>query len=133
MKIADSSHQRLANVPFKITSKTTGESHVIVTDANGYASTAASWNKHTEDTNGGKEGSGVWFGSSDPDDAKGALLYDTYSIEEQRCDSNADRDAHPRLRRDRLQGLHHDQPRHPHRRRGPEDRHHRDRRRRRRP
>lgn len=91
VKIADSSHKRLANVPFKITSKTTGESHVIVTDANGYASTAASWNKHTEDTNGGNEGSGVWFGSSDPDDGKGALLYDTYSIEEQRCDSNADR------------------------------------------
>ena len=91
VKIADSSHRRLANVPFKITSKTTGESHVIVTDANGYASTAASWNKHTEDTNGGNEGSGIWFGSSDPDDGKGALLYDTYSIEEQRCDSNADR------------------------------------------
>lgn len=95
VKIADSSHQRLANVPFKITSKTTGESHVIVTDANGYASTAASWNKHTEDTNGGNEGSGVWFGSSDPDDGKGALLYDTYSIEEQRCDSNADRTLIP--------------------------------------
>ena len=91
VKIADSSHQRLANVPFKITSKTTGESHMIVTDANGYASTAASWNKHTEDTNGGNEGSGIWFGSSDPDDSKGALIYDTYSIEEQRCDSNADR------------------------------------------
>lgn len=95
VKIADSSHQRLANVPFKITSKTTGESHVIVTDANGYASTAASWNKHTEDANGGKEGSGVWFGSSDPDDSKGALIYDTYSIEEQRCDSNADRTLIP--------------------------------------
>jgi hypothetical protein len=95
VKIADSSHQRLANVPFKITSKTTGESHVIVTDANGYASTAASWNKHTEDTNGGNEGSGIWFGSSDPDDGKGALLYDTYSIEEQRCDSNADRTLIP--------------------------------------
>ncbi len=91
VKVADTSLERLANVPFKITSKTTGESHVIVTDANGYASTSAAWNKHTSDTNGGKDGSGVWFGTADPDDSKGALLYDTYTIEEQRCDSNADR------------------------------------------
>ena len=30
----------------------------------------------------------MWFGSSQPDDTKGALLYDTYLIEEQRCESN---------------------------------------------
>ena len=30
----------------------------------------------------------MWFGSSEPDDSKGALLYDTYTIEELRCDSN---------------------------------------------
>ena len=28
------------------------------------------------------------FGTSTPDDSKGALLYDTYIIEELRCDSN---------------------------------------------
>ena len=31
---------------------------------------------------------GVWFGTSEPDDSKGALLYDTYIIEELRCESN---------------------------------------------
>ena len=91
VKVADTSLERLANVPFKVTSKTTGESHVLTTDANGYASTSSAWNKHTQDTNGGTAASGVWFGSSEPDDSKGALLYDTYTVEEQRCESNADR------------------------------------------
>lgn len=95
VKVADGTQHRLAGVPFKVTSKTTGESHVIVTDANGYASTAASWNKHTADTNGGSEGSGIWFGASAPDDSKGALLYDTYEVEEQRSDANADRELIP--------------------------------------
>ena len=81
----------LANVPFKVTSKTTGESHVLTTDANGYASTSSAWNRHTQDTNGGTAESGIWFGASEPDDSRGALLYDTYEIEEQRCESNADR------------------------------------------
>ena len=39
VKIADTTHKRLSNVPFKITSKTTGESHIVVTDDNGYFST----------------------------------------------------------------------------------------------
>ena len=32
----------------------------------------------------------MWFGTSEPDDSKGALPYDTYIIEEMRCDSNKD-------------------------------------------
>ena len=32
VKIGAGTHKRLANVPFKITSKTTGESHIVVTD-----------------------------------------------------------------------------------------------------
>lgn len=91
MKVADGTQQRLAGVSFKITSKTTGESHVIVTDGNGQASTAASWNAHTKDTNGGTADSGVWFGGFEPDDAKGALPYDTYTVEELPCEANADR------------------------------------------
>ena len=51
MKIGDGTHKRLANVPFRITSKTTGESHIIVTDANGQFSTAADWVSHTQNTN----------------------------------------------------------------------------------
>ena len=70
VKVADGTQQRLAGVPFKITSKTTGESHVIVTDGNGQASTAASWNAHTKDANGGTADSGVWFGGFEPDDAR---------------------------------------------------------------
>lgn len=89
VKISDGDLNRLANVPFSITSKTTGESHVIVTDKNGYASTASEWTKHTSNTNAGQSSSdGIWFGESEPDDSKGALFYDTYVIEEQRCDTN---------------------------------------------
>lgn len=118
---SDDSHS-LAGVPFKITSKTTTESHVIVTDENGKASTKASWNKHTQDTNGndwimsedaeGIQGfvaklldsakvldptCGVWFGQyqdgdetkiTDPDDERGALPYDSYTLEELPCAAN---------------------------------------------
>lgn len=89
VKVADGELNRLADVPFSITSKTTGESHVIVTDKNGYANTASSWTKHTVNTNAGKSSAdGIWFGTSEPDDSKGALIYDTYVIEEQRCEAN---------------------------------------------
>src|SRR5699024_4777851 len=67
-------------------------SHTILTDQNGYASTSASWNKHTSNTNRGETAEdGVWFGESEPDDSKGALLYDTYTVEEQRCEENEGR------------------------------------------
>ena len=89
VKIGDGTHKRLANVPFRITSKTTGESHIIVTDANGQFSTSSEWVSHKQNTNAGKSSEdGIWFGTSTPDDSKGALLYDTYTIEELRCDSN---------------------------------------------
>ena len=89
VKIGDGTHKRLTNVPFRITSKTTGESHIIVTDANGQFSTSSDWVSHKQNTNAGKTSEdGIWFGTSTPDDSKGALLYDTYTIEELRCDSN---------------------------------------------
>ena len=92
VKVSDGDLSRLAGVPFTITSKTTGESHTIVTDRNGYASTSAEWNKHTSNTNRGETAEdGIWFGSSDPDDSKGALIYDTYTVEEQRCEANEGR------------------------------------------
>ena len=98
----------LANVPFKITSKTTGESHIAITDVNGILTTEASACPHTQNTNGNDaalnaDGSidesklsidnGLWFsGSKDAqtaaDDAKGALPYDTYTFEELRCSAN---------------------------------------------
>lgn len=98
----------LSNVPFKITSKTSGESHVAITDVNGILTTEASACLHTQNTNGNDaalkaDGSidesklsidnGLWFsGSKDAqtaaDDSKGALPYDTYTFEELRCTTN---------------------------------------------
>ena len=89
VKIGAGTHKRLANVPFKITSKTTGESHIVVTDKNGQFSTASDWASHKKNTNAGTSSEdGIWFGTSEPDDSKGALLYDTYEIEELSCESN---------------------------------------------
>lgn len=89
VKMAVGTHKRLANVPFKITSVTTGESHIVITDENGQFSTSSEWTSHKNNTNRGESSTdGVWFGTSEPDDSKGALLYDTYEIEELRCDSN---------------------------------------------
>ena len=51
VKIGAGIHKRLANVPFKITSKTTGESHIVVTDKNGQFSTASDWASHKKNTN----------------------------------------------------------------------------------
>lgn len=98
----------LANVPFKITSKTTGESHIAITDVNGILATDASACPHTQNTNGNDAAlnadgtvdesklsidNGLWFsGSKDAqtaaDDSKGALPYDTYTFEELRCSAN---------------------------------------------
>lgn len=89
VKIGAGTHKRLTGVPFKITSKTTGESHIVITDDNGQFSTASSWTSHKQNTNAGTSSEdGIWFGTSEPDDSKGALLYDTYEIEELRSDSN---------------------------------------------
>ena len=98
----------LAGVPFKITSKTTGESHIAITDVNGILATEASACPHTQNTNVNDAAlnadgtvdesklsidNGLWFsGSKDAqtaaDDAKGALPYDTYTFEELSCSAN---------------------------------------------
>ena len=96
VKVKDSSMARLAGVPFKITSKTTGESHIIVTDANGYANTSSSWNLHTNNTNRGQsDEDGIWFEidregnkTTKVDNALGALPYDLYVLDEQPCEAN---------------------------------------------
>lgn len=102
-KKGEDGQDRLAGVAFKLTSEATGESHVVVTDENGYFSSASSWNKHTHDTNGNDwalkadgvidsskldDTAGVWFGDAKADDSKGALPYGTYAIEELRCTAN---------------------------------------------
>ncbi len=111
VKAADDSTHRMAHVPFKITSVTTGESHVVVTDENGMFSSKNDYNAHTSNTNVNdwaltakgdidasklQSSAGTWFGgykSSDdgvkPEDTTGAFPYDTYRIEELPATSNS--------------------------------------------
>lgn len=117
-KKAENGSDRLAGVPFKVTSLTTGESHIAVTDENGYFSSASSWNAHDGNTNANDwaltaDGTidsarldataGFWFGNNTvldadghattgdaikADNALGAMPFDTYSVEELRCTAN---------------------------------------------
>ena len=117
-KKSDNGSDRLAGVPFKVTSLTTGESHIAVTDENGYFSSASSWNAHDSNTNANDwaltasdtidstkldANAGFWFGNNSAldgngttstsdavkaDNKLGALPFDTYSIEELRCSAN---------------------------------------------
>lgn len=87
--------EHLANVPFRITSHTTGEEHVLITDENGMANTASSWAPHSRNTNAGTSAKdGIWFGcdshgsTAKVNDDLGALPYDTYEIEELPCKEN---------------------------------------------
>ena len=94
---------RFANVAFKLTSQTTGESHILITDENGEVRTESSWNSHSQSTNGNDgvedEGAwddhaGTWFGLTTEDwmvdvqDELCALPYDTYTLEELPCSAN---------------------------------------------
>ena len=94
-KVALDTDKPLSGIAFKITSKTTGESHVVVTDENGMIDTSAI--KHSENTNAAdkdnKTISGTWFYGNDDgekkiDDSLGALPYDVYEIEELATDVN---------------------------------------------
>ena len=95
---------RFANVAFKLTSQTTGESHIVVTDENGEVRTETSWNPHSLNTNGNDEitdetlwddHNGTWFGLTtegwtvDTQDELCALPYDQYTLEELPCAGNA--------------------------------------------
>lgn len=94
-KVALDTDKPLSGIAFRITSKTTGESHVVVTDENGMIDTSAI--KHSENTNAAdkdnKTISGTWFYGNDDgekkiDDSLGALPYDVYEIEELATDVN---------------------------------------------
>ncbi|WP_373106032.1 SpaA isopeptide-forming pilin-related protein, partial [Anaerostipes hadrus] len=95
---------------FKVTNEATGETHVIVTDANGEFDSTD--NKHSKNTNANDKllkgytkdtvlkssdfdlDAGVWFGQGEDgsvakaDDSLGAFYYGKYKIEELRSDSN---------------------------------------------
>ena len=99
----DSNMHRFANVAFKLTSQTTGESHIVVTDENGEVRTTTEWNPHSQNTNGNDEitdetlwddHAGTWFGLTtegwmvDVQDELCALPFDTYTLEELPCEGN---------------------------------------------
>ena len=89
IKVADGSQKRMANVPFKFTSKTTGESHIMLTDKNGYLNSSSEWVPHSSNTNRGESASdGIWFGAGEVNDDRGAFLYDSYIIDELPCAAN---------------------------------------------
>ena len=100
----ESNMHRFANVAFKLTSQTTGESHIVVTDENGEVRTTTEWNPHSQNTNGNDgvedesawdDHNGTWFGLTtedwvvDTQDELCALPYDTYTLEELPCAGNA--------------------------------------------
>ena len=110
IKAREDDMERLSCVPFRLTSKTTGEAHILVTDDNGRIDTSANWNLHSHRTNANDNavdengnvdaskldaGAGVWYGlrrdgtMAPVDDGLGALPYDIYSLEELRCPANA--------------------------------------------
>lgn len=102
--------ETLANVVFRVTSTTTGESHIIVTDVNGEFNSSSTKFLHSDNTNCNdacvaddgtidednlNPNSGIWFTglaneTLDPNDNRGALPYDTYIVEELRCKANTD-------------------------------------------
>ena len=85
----DEGGNTVSGVKFKVTSKTLGQSVTLVTDENGYVSTAASYVKHSINTNAGTAKCGTWFGDINIlDDKMGALPEGEYSIKELRCDAN---------------------------------------------
>ena len=103
VKAGEDNMHRFANVAFKLISETTGEVHIVVTDENGEVRTETEWNPHSQNTNGNDEEedeslwddhAGTWFGLTtegwivETQDKLCALPYDTYTIEELRCEAN---------------------------------------------
>ena len=91
-KIDTDNQNRMSDIPFRVTCKGTGESHIIKTDENGYYSSESSWNAHSKNTNGGGAYDGLWFSTGDGkaavDDSLGAMPYGDYTLEELSCDNN---------------------------------------------
>lgn len=104
IKRDDQTQKPLSGVIFKLTSKTTGETHLLMTDENGEINTSSEFVKHSYMTNQNDSAlnadgtcdatklvmdTGVWFGGTEDEedrakvnDKLGALPYDTYTIQE---------------------------------------------------
>ena len=110
IKRDDQTQKPMNGVIFKLTSKTTGEMHLLITDENGEINTSSEYAKHSYKTNQNDSAlnsdgtcdttklvmnTGVWFGGTKdtkdgakPSDTLGALPYDTYTISELRSPQN---------------------------------------------
>ncbi len=106
-KMNDETNAPMANIPFRITSKTTGENHIVVTNSDGIINTSSSFIPHSTGTNGYDgyseseiysivhKGYGTWFGKIRGSNTTvpvsnilGALPYDDYTIVELHCVKN---------------------------------------------
>ncbi len=98
-KIDAETGKALSNIAFSLTSVTTGEKHILVTDENGVIDTSTI--AHSSNTNANDKASadnykacGIWFyGNSDLtgsiDDSLGALPCDKYILSEIKTDGNS--------------------------------------------
>ena len=109
-KIEEGSNHRMAGIPFMITSlqedgsdAEDGESHILVTDENGYTSTSGAdiahsymtnvnddaWDGSSVDADRLDASAGIWFGEKAAlNDERGALPYGRYRIDELPCRNN---------------------------------------------
>lgn len=88
-KVNGKTNEVMANIPFRIYCKETGQEVIVRTDEDGYFSSQSSYAKHSYKTNSGEPGAGIWFGDTDHiDDNVGALPYGSYYIEELECNEN---------------------------------------------
>lgn len=99
----DDEGKPIADVQFRVTRVDKGkelQSVILVTDENGFVSTASTYISHKKDTNSESSKSGTWFGELGSDgrvladkinDKLGALPVGTYKIKELRCAANKGR------------------------------------------
>lgn len=116
VKRDEKTQKPMEGVAFLVTAESTGERHVIVSGKDGLATTETAVAAHTNDPNRNdnaltftEDGKpqvdsdklnasyGTWFageveGGAKPNDELCALPYDTYTVDELRCDANEGRD-----------------------------------------
>lgn len=109
-KVDEPTMERMGGIPFRITSLTTGETHVVLTDENGLFHTETNAHTHKTNANDGavdehdvllpekaELDAGVWFSgladvATEASDEMGALPYDTYEVRELRAPANESRE-----------------------------------------
>ena len=107
VKVDGNTGEHLSNIPFRVTDKKTGESHIIVTDVNGIFDSSVYTNKQRDNANDAAvapdgtvnealldSNSGVWFSGSLTQrpavDGLNSFPYGTYVVEELLTSKNSD-------------------------------------------